>query len=88
MLLHDVLMLVTVNVVTSEKLLAKKEPQIGNVRSKIWETNKQGDLQLARSNASVLRLPHSGNLESEEPLLYGSFPAGFIWGAATSALQV
>ena len=31
---------------------------------------------------------YSGNLESEEPLLYGFFPAGFMWGAATSALQV
>ena len=83
MLLPVLLLLVTVNGVTSERFL-----QTGNVRSKIWETNKRGDLQLANTNDSVPRQSYSGDLESEEPLLYGFFPAGFIWGAATSALQV
>ena len=83
MLLPVLLLLVTVNGVTSERFL-----QTGNVRSKIWETNKRGDLQLANTNDSVPRQSYSGDLESEEPLLYAFFPAGFIWGAATSALQV
>ena len=88
MLLPVALLLMTYNGVTSEGLLAKKELQTGNVRSKIWETNKRGDLQLANTNDSVPRQSYSGDLESEEPLLYAFFPAGFIWGAATSALQV
>ena len=88
MLLPVVLLLVTFNGDISEGLLAKKEPQTGNARSKISDTNKQRNLQSVRSNDKVPLQSYSGNLESEEPLLYGFFPAGFIWGAATSAFQV
>ena len=30
----------------------------------------------------------NGNYNMEEPLLYGSFPEDFMWGAATAAYQV
>ena len=89
MMFPVLLLLVTVNsaiAFISENLVPIKETQTENVRSEISDTKKQGDLQLASSN--VQRQSPSGNLESEEPLLYGFFPAGFIWGAATSALQV
>ena len=31
---------------------------------------------------------NKGNYNMEEPLLYGSFPDDFIWGAATAAYQI
>ena len=37
---------------------------------------------------SLLLPPSRGSLEAEEPLLYGTFPPGFLWGAASSAYQV
>ena len=75
------LLLVTLNGVASENLLLTTDRQTGNQKSEIPGTNQQS----GRISDSV---PNSGNLDVEEPLLYGFFPAGFLWGAATSALQV
>ena len=78
------LLLVTLNGVASENLLLTTDRQTGNQKSETPGTNQQ----LGRISDSVQLEPHSGNLDVEEPLLYGFFPAGFLWGAATSALQV
>ena len=82
MTLTLVLLVVTLNAVTSENLLLTT----GNQTTEIPGTNQHGELQLGR--ISVPLQPNSGNLDVEESLLYGFFPAGFLWGAATSALQV
>ena len=83
------LLALTLNGVTSENLvLTTAEPQTGNQKSEIPGTNQHGELQSGRISDSVPLQPNSGNLDVEEPLLYGNFPSGFLWGAATSALQV
>merc|ERR1712130_820309 len=76
------LMLLALNEVTLENLLLSKKPQRGN-------TNQKGELHSVRtSDGNAPLQPYLGNIDGEEPLLYGFFPDGFIWGAATSALQV
>jgi len=37
---------------------------------------------------AILLLPTTLAYQYEEPLLYGSFPEGFLWGTATAAYQV
>ena len=84
------LLVIPLNSVTSENLVpTKKEPQTGNPGSKFSDTNKHGEVRSGHFTSDSASLqPYSGNMDGEEPLLYGFFPDGFIWGAATSALQV
>merc|ERR1712130_904704 len=84
------LLVIPLNSVTSENLApTKKEPQTGNPGSKFPDTNKHGEVRSGHFTSGSESLQHSsGNIDGEEPLLYGFFPDGFIWGAATSALQV
>ena len=84
------LLVIPLNSVTSENLVpTKKEPQTGNPGSKFSDTNKHGEVRSGHFTSGSASLQHSsGNIDGEEPLLYGFFPDGFIWGAATSALQV
>ena len=37
---------------------------------------------------SALILPLVSSLDYDESMIYGSFPEGFKWGAATAAYQV
>ena len=89
MLLTLVLLMVTRNVVTSENVLLTKKPQTGNPKSEISGTNQHGEPQSGRTSVTIQpEIRKSGNLDVEESPLYGFFPPGFLWGAATSALQV
>ena len=83
------LLVIPLNSVTSENLDLTKETQTGNPGSKFSDTNKHGEVRSGHFTSDSASLqPYSGNMDGEEPLLYGFFPDGFIWGAATSALQV